>query len=149
MVGWVPVPKARPGSSSRLTASFSGASCQARHDPQALAETHRLEVVHPAAFPVLVLDHFGLVLGQICAGQQAQVGEHLLRVGIGLEQCQQVGVRPQRGGVEVWLEDRLIFGVHERDRDGADFKQGVFVGFGLFRADGQAYLQPGHGGHLW
>ncbi len=28
VVGWVPVPKARPGSSSRLTASGSGAACQ-------------------------------------------------------------------------------------------------------------------------
>ncbi|MNC13612.1 hypothetical protein D3C75_613640 [compost metagenome] len=121
----------------------------ARHDPQAAAEAHRLEVVHPAAFPVLVLDHLGLVLGQLGAGQQAQVGEHLFRVGIGLEQRQQVSVRPQRGGVEVWLEDRLILGVHERDRDGTHFEQGIFVGFGLFRADGQAYLQPGHGGHLW
>lgn len=89
------------------------------------------------------------MLWQLGAGQQAQVGKHLLGLGIGLEQGQQVGVRPQRGGVEVRLEDRLIFGVHERDRDGAYFEQGIFVGFGLFRADGQAYLQPGHGGHLW
>lgn len=121
----------------------------ARYDPQAAAEAHRLEVVHPAALPVLVLDHLGLVLWQLGAGQQAQVGEHLFRVGVGLEQRQQVGMRPQRGGVEVWFENRLIFGIHERDRDGAYFEQGVFVGFGLFRADGQAYLQPGHGGHLW
>ncbi|MNN78960.1 hypothetical protein D3C81_1955630 [compost metagenome] len=89
------------------------------------------------------------MLGQLGAGQQADVGEHLLRFGIGLEQGQQVGVRPQWCGVEVGFEDRLIFCVHERDRDRADFEQGVFVGFGLFRADGQAYLQPGHGGHLW
>lgn len=121
----------------------------AGHDPQAAAKAHGLEVVHPAAFPVLVLDHFGLVLGQFGAGQQAQVGEHLLSVGIGFEQGQQMGVRPQRGGIEVGFEDRLVFGIHERDRNGAYFKQGVFVGFGLFRADGQAYLQPGHGGHLW
>lgn len=89
------------------------------------------------------------MLGQLGACQQAQVGEYLLRLGVGLEQGQQMGMRPQRGGVEVRFEDRLVFGVHEGHRDGADFQQGVFVGFGLFRADGQAYLQPGHGGHLW
>lgn len=89
------------------------------------------------------------MLGQLGAGQQAQVGEYRFRLGVGFEQCQQVSMRPQRGGVEVGFEDRLVFGIHERDRYGAHFEQGVFVGFGLFRADGQAYLQPRHGGHLW
>ncbi|MNK93325.1 hypothetical protein D3C87_1134810 [compost metagenome] len=35
----------------------------ARHDPQALAETHRLETVHPAALPVLIFDDFAVVFG--------------------------------------------------------------------------------------
>lgn len=75
------------------------------HDPQALAEAHWLEVVHPATFPVLILDHLGVVLRRLGAGQQAQVGKHRVGLGIGFEQGQQVGVRPQWGGVEVRFED--------------------------------------------
>ncbi len=118
----------------------------ARHDPQALAETHRLEVIHPAAFPVLIFDDFGAVLGQFFAGQQAQVRQGHLGIGVGFEQRQQVGVCPQRRGIEFGLENRLVFGVHECHGHGADFKKSVFVGFGLFRADGETDLQPRHGG---
>ena len=42
----------------------------AGHDPQAMSEAHWLEVVHPAAFPILVLDHLGLMLGQVTAAQK-------------------------------------------------------------------------------
>lgn len=117
-----------------------GGGVPARHDPQAAAETHRLEVVHPAALPILVGDFLDVVLGQVAAGKQGEVGEQGGLVGVRFEQRQQVGARPQRGGAEVRLEDRLVFGVHEGHGDGADFEQGVFVGFGLFRGDGQANL---------
>lgn len=73
-----------------------------------------------------------MVLGQVAAGKQGEVGEQGGLVGVRFEQRQQVGARPQRGGAEVRLEDRLVFGVHEGHGDGADFEQGVFVGFGLF-----------------
>ncbi|MCY1434943.1 hypothetical protein D9M71_510200 [compost metagenome] len=119
-------------------------SVPARHDPQATAEAHRLEVVHPAAFPVLVLDALDLVLRQFAAGEQLQMRDQRRLVGIRLEQRQQVGVRPQRGGTEVRLEDRLVFGVHEGHRDGADFQQSVFVLFRLFGGDGESDLYPGH-----
>ena len=125
-----------------------GSGVPARHDPQALTEAHRLEVVHPAAFPVLVFDHFAVMLGQRAAGQQLKVGQYRAGLGAAFEQRQQVGVGPQRRGVEFRLEDRLIFGVHEGHRHGAHFKESVFVGFGLFWADGEADLQPRHGGHL-
>lgn len=120
----------------------------ARDNPQALAEAHRLEAIHPAAFPVLVFDHFAVMLGQRATGQQLQVCQHAGGVSAAFEQGQQVCVRPQRGGVEFRLEDRLIFGVHEGHRHGAHFKESVFVGFGLFWADGETDLQPRHGGHL-
>ena len=88
------------------------------------------------------------MLRQWRTGQQFQMGEYEFGFGAAFEQCQQMGVRPQRGGVELRFEDRLVFGVHERNRNGTDFEERVFVGFGLFRADGEAYLQPRHGGHL-
>ena len=118
------------------------------HDPQALAETHGLEVIHPAAFPVLVFDDFAVMLGQRAAGEQFHVGKHAAGVGAVFEQGQQVGVGPQRRGIEFRFEDRLVFGVHEGHRHGAHFEERVFVGFGLFWADGETDLQPRHGGHL-
>ncbi|MCY1369821.1 hypothetical protein D9M68_850690 [compost metagenome] len=117
-----------------------GGLVPARHDPQAAAEAHGLEVVHPAAFPVLVLDAFDLVFRQRAAGQQFQVRHQGGFVGIGFEQGEQVSVGPQRRGAQVRLEDRLIFGVHEGYRDGTDFQQGVFVGSRLFRGDGETNL---------
>lgn len=89
-----------------------------------------------------------MVLGQRAAGEQFHMGQDAGGIGAVFEQGQQVGVGPQRGGVEFRLEDRLVFGVHEGHRDGAHFKEGVFVGFGLFWADGETDLQPRHGGHL-
>ena len=118
------------------------------HDPQALAETHWLEVVHPAAFPVLVFDHFTVVLWQRATGEQFHMGEDGGGIGAVFEQGEQMGMGPQRGGIEFRLEDRLVFGVHERHRHRAHFEESVFVGFGLFWADGEADLQPRHGGHL-
>ena len=59
---------------------------------------------------------------QCIAGQQAQMREHLLGVGVAFEQCEQMGVAPQWRGAQVRLEDRLILGVHEGDRHGADFE---------------------------
>ncbi|CRM78540.1 hypothetical protein [Pseudomonas sp. 22 E 5] len=76
------------------------------------------------------------------------MGQHGGGIGAVFEQGQQVGVGPQRRGVEFRFEDRLVFGIHEGHRHGADFKESVFVGFGLFWADGETDLQPRHGGHL-
>ena len=120
----------------------------ARHNPQTLTETHRLKTVHPAAFPILIFDDFAVMLGQRAAGQQFEMGQNRCRFRAALKQRQQMSVRPQRGGIEFRFEDRLVFGVHEGHRHGAHFKESVFVGFGLFRADGETYLQPRHGGHL-
>ena len=92
----------------------------------------------------LLLDP-GLAFG---TGQQAQVRQCQFGIGVGFKQCQQVGVRPQRGGVQLRLENRLVFGVHEGHRHGAHFEERVFIGFGLFWADGETDLQPRHGGHL-
>ena len=59
------------------------------------------------------------------------MGEQRVGVGIGLEQCQQVRMRPERRGIEVRLEDRLVFGIHEGDRDRAQLQQLVFQRFGM------------------
>ncbi|MCY1179285.1 hypothetical protein D9M73_196790 [compost metagenome] len=125
-----------------------GGFVPARHYPEAAAEAHRLEVVHPAAFPILVFDALDLVFRQRAAGQQFQVRHQAGFVGVGFEQGEEVGMGPERRGAQVRLEDRLVFGVHEGHRHGAHFKESVFIGFGLFWADGEAYLQPRHGGHL-
>ncbi len=113
-------------------------------DPQPLAEAHRLEVVHPAAFPLLVFQALHLV-GQ-AVGQQLHALFQGGGVGIAFEQRQQVGLGPQRGGAEIRFEDRLVLGVHEGHRDGAQFEHEVFVGFRLGGREGEADLQPGHGG---
>ncbi|MNP43277.1 hypothetical protein D3C76_1370870 [compost metagenome] len=84
------------------------------------------------------------MLRQLAAGEQLQVREQRLLVGIRLEQRQQVGMRPQRGGAQVRLEDRLVLGIHEGHGNGADFQQRVFVGFRLFGGDGESDLNPGH-----
>ncbi|MNK93326.1 hypothetical protein D3C87_1134820 [compost metagenome] len=76
------------------------------------------------------------------------MGQYRGWFGAAFEQRQQVGVRPQWGGVEFRFEDRLVFGVHEGHRHGADFEKCVLVGFGLFGGDGETDLQPRHGGHL-
>ncbi|MCY1370794.1 hypothetical protein D9M69_579010 [compost metagenome] len=117
-----------------------GGGVPAGHYPQAAAEAHGLEVVHPAALPVLVFDALDLVLRKLGPGQQLQVRHQGGLVGIGLEQGEQVGVGPERRGAQVRLEDRLVFGVHEGYRYGAHFQQGVFVGLRLFRGDGETDL---------
>lgn len=88
------------------------------------------------------------MLRQRAASEQFHMGQHGGGVGAVFEQGQQVGVGPQRRGVEFRFEDWLVFGVHEGHRDSAHFEESVFVGFGLFWADGETDLQPRHGGHL-
>ena len=68
------------------------------------------------------------------------MGKYRVGVGIGFKQGEQVGVRPQRRGAQVRLENRLVFGVHKGHRYGAHFQQGVFVGFRLLRGDGETDL---------
>lgn len=86
------------------------------------------------------------MLGQVTTAQKLQMGEQRVGIGIGLEQCQQVRMRPERRGIEVRLEDRLVFGIHEGDRDRAQLQQLVFQRFGLIGGDGESDLQPGHEG---
>ncbi|MNQ61768.1 hypothetical protein D3C85_760890 [compost metagenome] len=69
-----------------------GGGVPARHDPQALAEAHGLEVVHPAAFPVLVFDDLAVMFRQRAASQQFQVGQDACSLGATFEQGQQMGV---------------------------------------------------------
>ncbi len=116
----------------------------AGHDPQPLAEAHGLEVVHPAALPFLVFQALHLV--DEAVGQELHALFQRLGVGIAFEQRQQMGLGPQRGGAEVRLEDRLVLGVHEGHRDGTQFEHEVFVGLRLGGGEGEADLQPGHGG---
>ncbi|MNP75286.1 hypothetical protein D3C76_1723260 [compost metagenome] len=80
------------------------------------------------------------MLRQRAAGQQFQVRHQAGFVGVGFEQGEQVGMGPERRGAQVRLEDRLVFGVHEGHGHGTDFQQGVFVGFRLFRGDGETDL---------
>ena len=58
VVACVPVPNARPGSSRTITASFGVDMRVMGRDPQPPAETHRMEVAQPLAFPDAVGQRF-------------------------------------------------------------------------------------------
>src|SRR5690606_28852011 len=60
----------QPGVEQQIDCLWLGRLVPARNYPQAPAKAHRLEVVHPAAFPVLILDALQIVLRQVAAKQE-------------------------------------------------------------------------------
>ncbi len=70
----------------------------ARADPQATAKLHRVEVIHPLTFPVLIFDLFDLMAEVRAQRRMArQLSDHLGHLGLGIEQADDVGIPPQQG----------------------------------------------------
>lgn len=111
VVGWVPVPNA-----ARIEHHVDCVGIRhvtpARADPQALAEAHRVEVVHPLALPVLVFQLFYLVTE---TGAQQRVlfqhRHHLGHIGFRVVQTDHVGIAPQQGFTRQGFEHRVVVGV--------------------------------------
>ena len=123
-----------------------------RHDPGALAELHRLELVQPGAFPVFVLDGAEAGLGPFQARvERLQRGQQGQRIGIGREQRGQGQLVPQRGFAHARLQDCALVagvcvGIEHGHRQCADVIKGVLVaGLGGFSA-AQGQFEEGHGG---
>ena len=123
-----------------------------RHDPGARAETHRLELVQPRTFPVLILDLLEAYLGPVEAGiERLQRGQQQQRIGVGIEQRGQGHLAPQRDLADAGFEDRLLVGgievrVLQCHRQRADVLQRALDARLLVFAAGQAELQVGHAG---
>ena len=141
-MGWVPVPKARPGSRRRLTASgFAPAGA----DPQASAALDGLVVAHPLPLPVLVLEQVDVVRGQGGGALRRQSVEYGPHVGGGVEQAGHPGAVPHRALVQPRLVQGLVGTVFQGDGGGAERQQGVLQGLGAVAIGIQFQLQPGQG----
>ncbi|MNN22561.1 hypothetical protein D3C81_1359220 [compost metagenome] len=123
-----------------------------RHDPGALAETHRLELVQPGAFPVFILDRTEAGVGPVQPGIEGfQRGQQGQRVGVGREQRGQHQVVPQRRFAHARLQNRALVagvsvGVEHGHRQRAHvFERVLVAGLGGFGA-AQGQFKEGHGG---
>ncbi len=110
VVGWLPVPKARPGSSAMLIAVGIGGFMPGRHDPQAVADADGIELGLGEAHPVAFFQFIDAMFGK---GAKAEFGATGLQdarnVGIALEQRIHEIVLPYRGsGFAGFAEDRLL-----------------------------------------
>ena len=120
------------------------------HDPGARTEVQRHVLVHPGAFPVLVLDFAEACLRPVERWiERFQRGEQQQCIRVVREQrAQRQGV-PQRRLADTGFEDRLLvrgvgFCVEERDREYTDVLQRAFVArlFGFAAAQGE--FEEGH-----
>ncbi len=121
----------------------------ARADPQALAEAHRVEVIHPLAFPVFVFQLFDFV-AETRAQQRVlfQHRDHLGHIGFGVKQADNVGIAPQPGFARQGFKHRRVVRVLEGDRDRAAFHQRIAQFFGVSAGGVQFELDPRHGKSL-
>ncbi len=123
-----------------------------RHDPGALAETHRLELVQPRAFPVLVLDFLETRLGPVQPRiERFQRGQQQQCIGVGSEQRGQRHLVPQRDLADAGFEDRLFvrrveMRILQGHRQRAHVFQRALDARLLVFGAGQAQLQVGHAG---
>ncbi|MNS96940.1 hypothetical protein D3C72_1312580 [compost metagenome] len=116
----------------------------ARADPEALAELHGVEVIHPLAHPVLVLQLLDLV-ADVFPEDLLEEGDGGRRVGFGIEQPHHLGLAPERRFTRQWLVDGHILGIHKGHRLGSTPQQHVAH---LVRGLGggvDSNLYPGHG----
>ena len=69
-------------------------------------------------------------------------------IAVGIEQCRQGDLRPQRGLADAGFEDRMVLRIEQRDGERADVLEcdlyALLVGF----ADGQGEFEPGHWRHV-
>ena len=98
----------------------------ARANPQAFAETHRVEVIHPLAFPVFIFQLFDF-MREACAEQRMLLKDsnRFVHVAFCVEQTDNVGIAPQTGFTRQRFEHRRVVGVLEGNRDRAGLHQRV------------------------
>ncbi|KAG1082206.1 hypothetical protein G6F40_015217 [Rhizopus arrhizus] len=123
-----------------------------RHDPGTAAEIHRLELVQPGAFPVLILDRAEAATAPVQLRIEGlQRSQQQQRVAVGGEQRAQYQRVPQRGLAHARLKDGLLvagigLGIEQGDRQCAHIFKRVFIaglwGFGAT----QGQFQERHGG---
>ncbi len=122
-----------------------------RHDPGALAEGHRLELVQPRAFPVFIGHRAEAGIGPVQAGvERLQRGQQRQCIGVGREQRGEDQIVPQRGLAHARFQDGALvagigIGVEQGHRQRADIVQRIFVaGLGGFAA-AEGEFQERHG----
>ena len=141
--GWVPVPKARPGSGMTLTASGFGTSRQLgqiqSRSPNCMGWND-----HPFAHPVLVFQLLDLV-AHVFTEDLLEEGDGGSRIGFGVEQSHYFGLAPERVSPGMGSPGRAHPGIHKGHRLGPTPQQHVAhlvcgLGSGV-----DSNLYPGHG----
>ncbi len=93
-------------------------------DPEFFTKLHCRKIVHPAAFPRLIFDFFYLEASSVDDRRvTTKPAEQFAKLCVFFEECAQDKAIPQRGAVEFFLKDRLVFCVEIGDRYGACGKQ--------------------------
>ncbi len=119
-------------------------------DPQTLAKLHRMEVVHPLAFPVFVFKLFDFV--RKTGAQQRMIfqnRDHFGHISFGIKQADDVGVAPQAGFTRQRFKHRGVMRVLEGDRDRTGLHQRITHLFGIRAGCVQFQLDPRHGKTLY
>ena len=111
---------------------FIGHFTPAWADPQTLTKLHRMEVVHPLAFPVFVFQLFNFM--RETRAQQRMVFQNrhdLFHIGFCIEQADNVRITPQARFAWQRLKDRRVMRVLEGDRDRTCLHQRITQFFGV------------------
>ncbi len=116
----------------------------ARADPQAFAELHGVEVIHPLAHPVLVFQLLHLV-AHVFAEDLLEEGDGGGRIGFGVKQPHHFGLAPQRGLARHGFIDGHILGIHKGHRLGTTPQQHVAHLVRRLGGGVDSNLYPGHG----
>ena len=115
-------------------------------NPQTFTKAHRVEVIHPFAFPVFVFELFDF-MREACTQQRMllQDGNHFFHVGFCIEQADNVGISPQASLARQRLKYRRIMRVLESNGNGARFHQRIAQLFSVGTGRVQFQLDPWHG----
>ncbi len=116
----------------------------ARADPESLAELHGVEVVHPLAHPVLVLQLLHLV-AHVFPEDLLEEGDGGGRICLGIEQAHDLGLTPERGLAGHGFIDGHILGIHKGHRLGSTPQQHVAHLVRRLGGGVDSNLYPGHG----
>ena len=141
----VPVPKARPGSSRTTTAPGVCTCAWCGDDPQALAETHRVEVAQPFALPDAVRERLEREPLAGNAQHVRKARDEFLRRRVERKQRLQPRVRPQPEFARRRLEDRVVALIGVRHRERAELEAGVLDALGVEPVQRQREGQLRHG----
>ncbi len=119
-------------------------------NPQTLAKTHRMEIIHPFAFPVFIFQLFDF-MGKSGTQQRMllQNRDNVFHVGFGVEQTDHIGIAPQTGFARQRLKNRRIVRILKGNGNGARFHQRITQLFSIRAGGIQFQLDPWHGKTLY